>query len=85
MSALTVSTIDEVLRLTPSPGPGLCCAQLTDRCAARIPGWLCVIGIDVEAPRDGSIARCSAGHVMVCYDRGRVAALSRLSTVAASW
>ncbi len=85
MSALTVSTLDEVSRLTPSPSPGLYCAQLTDRCAARIPGWLCVIGIDVEEPRDGSIARCNAGHVMVCYDRGRAAALSSPWTVAASW
>ena len=85
MSALTLSTIDDVSRVTPSPGPGLCCAQCTDRCAARRPGWLCVIGIDVEAPRDASIARCNAGHVMVRYDHVRVAARSSMSTVAVAW
>ncbi len=85
MSALTPSTSDELSRLTPLPGPRLCCAQLTDRCGARMPGWLCVIGDDVKAPHDGSIARCNAGHVRVCYDRVRVAARSSVSTVAVAW
>ena len=84
MSALTPSTSDELSRLTPLPGPRLCCAQLTNRRGARMPGWLCVIGDDVKAPH-GSIARCNAGHVRVCYDRVRVASRSSVSTVAVAW
>lgn len=37
---------------------------LTDRCTARRPGWLCVVGCAVS---DFSQPHCAAGHYMVRY------------------
>ena len=37
---------------------------LTDRCTARRPGWLCVVGCAVS---DFSAPHCAAGHYMVRY------------------
>lgn len=46
---------------TPQPKEPL---VLTDRCAARRPGWLCVVGCAVS---DFSQPHCAAGHYMVRY------------------
>lgn len=44
-------------------GTSSTCVVLSDRCAARIPGWLCAL----NAPANSVARQCNAGHPMVRY------------------